>query len=164
MSILNRLGLSSYSKNNNHSSKVSSYKEILNNKGYNIFLENVSLKNTINNYISSNTKISSSSEADDNTKKTFIRKIIDRILEIWDKFLDWLYRVQIKIVTSRLFKKVSSILEKLKKRFNIYPISIKIKKKKYKKRVTKQADVKRQYSKIYEKLRKFCKDGEKRIK
>ena len=129
MSILNRLGLSSYSKNNNHSSKVSSYKEILNNKGYNIFLENVSLKNTINNYISSNTKISSSSEADDNTKKTFIRKIIDRILEIWDKFLDWLYRVQIKIVTSRLFKKVSSILEKLKKRFNIYPISIKIKKK-----------------------------------
>lgn len=128
MSILNRLGLSSKSEKHGRSSKVSSYKQILNNKGYNIFLENVSLKNTINDYISSNTKISSSSEADDNTKKTFIRKIIDRILEILDKFLDWLYRVQIKIVTSRLFKKVNSMLENLKKRFKVYPINIKVKK------------------------------------
>ena len=128
MSILNRLGLSSKSEKHGRSSKVSSYKEILNNKGYNIFLENVSLKNTINDYISNNTKISRSSEADDNTKKTFIRKIIDRILEILDKFLDWLYRVQIKIVTSRLFKKVNSMLENLKKRFKVYPINIKVKK------------------------------------
>lgn len=128
MDILNRLGLSSKYENHDRSSKVSSYKEILNNKGYNIFLENVSLKNTINDYISSNTKISSSSESDDNTKKTFIRKIIDRIIEMWDRFLDWLYRVQIKIVTSRLFKKVNSILERLRKKFNVYPINIEIKK------------------------------------
>lgn len=124
----NRLGLNFKYEKYNTPNKISPYQEMLYNKSYSIFLENVSLKNVINEYISSNSTFSSSSEADDTTKKSFIRKIIDRILEIWDKFLDWLYRVQIKIVTSRLFGKVNSILEKLKKNFKIYPVNIKIKK------------------------------------
>lgn len=97
----NRLGLNFKYEKYNTPNKISPYQEMLYNKSYSIFLENVSLKNVINEYISSNSTFSSSSEADDTTKKSFIRKIIDRILEIWDKFLDWLYRVQIKIVTSK---------------------------------------------------------------
>lgn len=126
--VYRRLGLVSSDENDNFSDRVSKYTEVLNNKNYSIFLENVTLKTTINDYISNSSNFVARAEDANNTKKNFFRKIIDRILEIWDKFLDWLYRVQIKIVTSRMFKKVSSILEKLKKRFNIYPISIKIKK------------------------------------
>lgn len=126
--VYRRLGLVSSDENDNFSDRVSKYTEVLNNKNYSIFLENVTLKTTINDYISNSSNFVARAEDANNTKKNFFRKIIDRILEIWDKFLDWLYRVQIKIVTSRLFKKVNSVLEKLKRKFNVYPIDIKIKK------------------------------------
>lgn len=125
--VYRRLGLVSSDENDNFSDRVSKYTEVLNNKNYSIFLENVTLKTTINDYISNSSNFVARAEGTNNTKKNFFRKIIDRILEIWDKFLDWLYRVQIKIVTSRLFKKVNSILGKLKKKFGLYPIEIKIK-------------------------------------
>lgn len=126
--VYSRLGLVSSDENDNFSDRVSKYTEVLNNKNYSIFLENVTLKTTINDYISNSSRFVSRAEDGNGTKKNFFRKIIDRILEILDKFLDWLYRVQIKIVTSRLFKKVNSMLENLKKRFKVYPINIKVKK------------------------------------
>lgn len=125
--VYRRLGLVSSDENDNFSDRVSKYTEVLSNKSYSIFLENVTIKTTINDYISNSSNFVARAEGANNTKKNFFRKIIDRILEIWDKFLDWLYRVQIKIVTSRLFKKVNSILGKLKKRFSIYPIEVKVK-------------------------------------
>ena len=126
--VYRRLGLVSSDENNNFSDRVSKYTEVLSNKSYSIFLENVTIKTTINDYISNSSRFVSRAEDGNGTKKNFFRKIIDRILEIWNRFLDWLYRVQIKIVTSRMFKKVSSILEKLKRKFNVYPIDVKIKK------------------------------------
>ena len=125
--VCKRLGLMSRNENTSCSGRVSKYIEILGNKGYNIFLENVTLKSTINYYVSNSSRFVARAEDGNDTKKNFFRKIVDRILEIWDKFLDWLYRIQIKIVTSRLFKKVNSILGKLKKRFKVYPIEVKIK-------------------------------------
>lgn len=126
--VYRRLGVTSKNENTNYSSRLSKYNETLGNKSYSIFLENVTLKNTINDCMVRSSSFVTSAEDGNNTKKNFFRKIVDRILEIWDKFLDWLYRVQIKIVTSRLFKKINSILERLRKKFNVYPINIEIKK------------------------------------
>ena len=126
--VYRRLGLTYRNKETNRSGIVSKYTEVLNNKNCSIFLENVTLKTAINEYVSNSSNFVTRAEDGNDTKKSFFRKIVDRILEIWDKFLYWLYRVQIKIVTSRLFKKVNSVLEKLKRKFNVYPINIKIKK------------------------------------